>query len=136
MIWRVFLKDVLECARCAGRMEIVAVVTSKGSVTRILDYMGLPVTAPIIHPSRPPPQTICPSKSAGLNGSTVEASQAPDAIYIVLHIRQCPPDPSADPALKSPAPRRVEVGRLAERGSPREVPLGIISSLLRLTRHW
>ena len=60
MIWRVFLKDVLECARCSGRMEVVAAVTSQASITRILDHLGLPVAAPTIHPPRPPPQTDLP----------------------------------------------------------------------------
>jgi Putative transposase len=29
LIWRVFLKDVLECARCKGRMQIVTALTSR-----------------------------------------------------------------------------------------------------------
>lgn len=56
MIWRVFLKDVLECARCGGRMEMVAAVTAPWSIKRILDHMGLPIGAPAIHRPRPPPQ--------------------------------------------------------------------------------
>ena len=60
MIWRVFLKDVLECARCAGRMEMVAAVTAPSSIERILGHVGLPVAAPTIHRPRPPPQTDLP----------------------------------------------------------------------------
>jgi hypothetical protein len=45
LIWRVFLRDVLECARCQGRMEIVAALTSK---------------AARFHPARPPPQVELP----------------------------------------------------------------------------
>jgi len=60
MIWRVFLKDVLECTRCAGRMEMVAAVTAPASIERILDHMGLPAMAPTVHPPRPPPQTELP----------------------------------------------------------------------------
>lgn len=60
MIWRVFLKDALECARCAGRMEMVAAVTAPASIERILDHMGLPAMAPTVHRPRPPPQTELP----------------------------------------------------------------------------
>src|SRR5439155_23193210 len=35
LIWRVFLEDVLACARCPGRMTIVAVVTSRAGVARV-----------------------------------------------------------------------------------------------------
>jgi hypothetical protein len=67
MIWRVFLKDVLECARCAGRMEIVAVVTSKASITRILDHMGLPRVAPAVHPRARRRKWSCRSMRPGSN---------------------------------------------------------------------
>jgi hypothetical protein len=56
LIWRVFLRDVLECARCKGRMEIVAALTSKAAVARVLGHLGLSVDAPGFHPARPPPQ--------------------------------------------------------------------------------
>ena len=54
---RVFLVDVLECPKCAGRMRIVAVVTAPANVRRILKYLGLPTEAPQLHAARPPPQT-------------------------------------------------------------------------------
>jgi hypothetical protein len=60
LIWRVFLKDILECTRCSGRMEIVAAVTSPVGVVRILEHMGLPSVAPAVHPPRPPPQVELP----------------------------------------------------------------------------
>jgi hypothetical protein len=60
LIWRVFLRDVLECARCKGRMEIVAALTSKTAITRILGHLGLSADAPRFHPARPPPQTELP----------------------------------------------------------------------------
>jgi hypothetical protein len=60
LIWRVFLKDVLECARCKGRMEIVASLTSKAAITRVLGHLGLSADAPGFHPARPPPQTELP----------------------------------------------------------------------------
>jgi hypothetical protein len=60
LIWRVFLTDVLECGRCSGRMEIVAAVTSRDGVVRILEHIGLPSYAPTFHPARPPPQVELP----------------------------------------------------------------------------
>jgi hypothetical protein len=65
LIWRVFLKDVLECARCSGRMEIVAGITSPTGIVRILEHMGLPSAAPAVHPPRPPPQAELPFDVSG-----------------------------------------------------------------------
>lgn len=56
LIWRVFLEDVLECARCHGRMTIVAALTAPLAIERVLLHLGLPITAPQLHPARPPPQ--------------------------------------------------------------------------------
>ena len=53
---RVFLVDVLECPKCKGRMEILAVVTEPASVRRYLEGMDLPSEAPRPHVARPPPQ--------------------------------------------------------------------------------
>jgi len=44
LIWGVFLKGVLECARCKGRMEIVASLMSKGAIAR-LEHVGLSADA-------------------------------------------------------------------------------------------
>jgi hypothetical protein len=55
-------------------MEMVAAVTSKASIARILDHMGLPVVAPTIHPPRPPPQTDLP-----FDGSTPAFEPDPPA---------------------------------------------------------
>jgi hypothetical protein len=60
LIWRVFLEDVLACGRCAGRMKIVAAVTSRSGATRILGHLGLPADVPGFHPPRPPPQAELP----------------------------------------------------------------------------
>ena len=57
LLKRVFLVDVLECPKCAGRMKILAVVTAPASVRRILKHLGLPPEAPQLHAARPPPQT-------------------------------------------------------------------------------
>jgi hypothetical protein len=57
LIWRVFRKDVLECGRCAARMQIVAALTSRPSIDRVLQHLRLKADAPDFHPARPPPQT-------------------------------------------------------------------------------
>jgi hypothetical protein len=41
LIWRVFLKDVLACTRCSGRMAIVAALTGPDSVILILKHSRL-----------------------------------------------------------------------------------------------
>jgi len=56
LLWRVFLADVLKCAQCSGRMRIVAAVTSRLEVIRILVSMGLASDPPPLHAARPPPQ--------------------------------------------------------------------------------
>jgi hypothetical protein len=56
LLKRVFLVDVLECPKCKGRMEILAVVTKPASVRRYLEGTYLPSEAPRAHAARPPPQ--------------------------------------------------------------------------------
>jgi hypothetical protein len=41
-------------------MEIVAALTSKAAITRVLGHLGLSAEAPGFHPARPPPQTELP----------------------------------------------------------------------------
>jgi hypothetical protein len=57
LIWRGFLKDVLECTRCKGRMQIVAALTSRPNIERVLEHLGLRTDAPQFHPARPLPQS-------------------------------------------------------------------------------
>src|SRR5207244_7792994 len=73
LIWRVFLNDVLECGRCAGRMEIIAAVISTEAVTRILENLGPPSDRPAFHSARPPPQTDLPF-AAGRSGADPPAA--------------------------------------------------------------
>jgi hypothetical protein len=60
LLWRVFLADPLECARCSGRMRIVATVTSTVEAMRILRSIGLAADPPAFHAARPPPQIDLP----------------------------------------------------------------------------
>jgi len=41
-------------------MEIVAALTSKAAITRVLGHLGLSADAPRFHPARPPPQVELP----------------------------------------------------------------------------
>lgn len=59
-MWRVFLRDVLECTRCKGRLEIVAALTSRQAVAGVLGHLGLSTQVPEFHPARPPPQVELP----------------------------------------------------------------------------
>ena len=63
-LWRAFLADVLKCARCSGRMRIVAAVTSGVEVMRILRNIGLAGDPPSFHAARPPPQAELPFEDA------------------------------------------------------------------------
>lgn len=38
-------------------MQIVAALTSRVSIERVLQHLGVAVDAPEFHPARPPPQT-------------------------------------------------------------------------------
>jgi hypothetical protein len=53
---RVFAVDVLKCARCDGRMRLLAVVDEPDAVKKILDHVGIS-SLPIDNaPARGPPQ--------------------------------------------------------------------------------
>jgi hypothetical protein len=51
---RVFKADVLSCARCAGRMRVIAYLSDRESVSAILKHLELPTTGPPIAPARLP----------------------------------------------------------------------------------
>ena len=54
---------------CGSHMEIIAVVTSTESVTRILENLGLPSIPPAFHSARPPPQTALPFAAGGFEAA-------------------------------------------------------------------
>ena len=54
-------------------MEIVAALTSKAAITRVLGHLGLSFDAPGFHPARPPPHAELPF-----------ADEAPDFVADVL----------------------------------------------------
>jgi hypothetical protein len=46
--------DVLECPKCHGRLRVVAVITEREPVRRILAHLGLPTHAPPTARARDP----------------------------------------------------------------------------------
>jgi len=51
---RVFRFDVLRCERCGGRMTVLAFLTERASVKKVLEHLGLPTTGPPIAKARSP----------------------------------------------------------------------------------
>ena len=52
---RSFGFDVLACARCGGRLRLVALIQSPAVITRILRHLHLPEARPTMRPARDPP---------------------------------------------------------------------------------
>ena len=56
LLKRVFAVDALNCDRCGGRREVLALITDGTVVRAILTCLGLPADAPVVHPARGPPE--------------------------------------------------------------------------------
>ncbi len=54
MMQRVFSRDVLECARCGGRLKLVATIVEAKVIAAILTCIGLPARAPPLARARIP----------------------------------------------------------------------------------
>jgi len=54
LLERVFRFDVLHCERCGGRMTVLAFLTERASVKKVLEHLGLPTTGPPIAKARRP----------------------------------------------------------------------------------
>ncbi|MCP4675347.1 MAG: hypothetical protein GY854_07550 [Deltaproteobacteria bacterium] len=52
---RTFGVDVLACEKCAGRMEIIALIDQPPVIKKILRHLGLPTEIPQARLARPPP---------------------------------------------------------------------------------
>ena len=52
LMHRVFAVDVLECPRCGGRRELIAVITDPAVIVAFLDSLGVPSRAPPMAPVR------------------------------------------------------------------------------------
>ena len=51
---RSFAVDVLECPKCHGRLRVLAVITEREPVQRILAHLGMPTEAPHVARARDP----------------------------------------------------------------------------------
>ena len=58
LLSRTFSAEVLRCARCGGRREVLAMVTSPSAIVAILMHLGLPADPPPTPPNRGPPQQV------------------------------------------------------------------------------
>ena len=55
LLRRVFDVDVLACARCGGRMTLLAFVHERRAVRRVLLHLGLPADVEPVERARGPP---------------------------------------------------------------------------------
>jgi hypothetical protein len=53
---RVFGFEVLRCKVCRSRRRLVAMITERSVIARILAHLGLDTDPPPIQPARAPPQ--------------------------------------------------------------------------------
>ena len=63
---RTFDLDVLACARCGGRMALIATIEDERTARKILEHLGLPARAPPrARPGRPGQQQLALDQDAG-----------------------------------------------------------------------
>jgi hypothetical protein len=58
LLRRSFRVDVLECPRCHGRLRVLAVLTEREPVGRILAHLGMPTQAPPLARARDPTEEV------------------------------------------------------------------------------
>jgi hypothetical protein len=56
LLKRVFEIDALTCLYCGAQRRLIALLTDGALVRKILTHLGLPTTAPILAPTRSPPE--------------------------------------------------------------------------------
>ena len=54
LLRRSFSIDVLQCPKCNGRLRVIAVITEREPVTRILAHVAMPTEAPPLARARDP----------------------------------------------------------------------------------
>jgi hypothetical protein len=54
LLRRSFSVDVMECPKCRGRLKVVAVITEREPVRRILAHLGMPTEPPLVARARDP----------------------------------------------------------------------------------
>jgi len=57
LLRRVFRRDALVCPSCQGPRRILAAVTEREPIDKILTHLGLSTDVPVVEKARPPPQS-------------------------------------------------------------------------------
>ncbi len=68
LIRRTFGIDALRCARCAGRLRLLAAITEKATARKILEHLGLPADPTSPDPTSPRSRTRDPDDPASWDG--------------------------------------------------------------------
>ena len=68
LLRRSFQTDVMECVKCGGRLRVLAVVTEREPVRRILSHLGLPPDAPPLARARDPTDDLEDAEPSGQLG--------------------------------------------------------------------
>ena len=55
LMWRVWAVDVLLCPGCGGRMKMIAALTEREAIVRILEHLGVSTEMPRMRRSRDGP---------------------------------------------------------------------------------
>lgn len=55
LLARVFQIDVTVCPECSGKMKIIAAITERDVIVKVLSHIGLPTDAPLVFPARASP---------------------------------------------------------------------------------
>jgi hypothetical protein len=61
LMQRSFGFDVLNCPRCGGRPELIALIEDARAIGRILNHLGVPAEVPAVRAARSPPLPIAHS---------------------------------------------------------------------------
>jgi len=57
LLRRVFQSDALVCPSCKGPRRILAAITEREPIDKILSHLGLSTEIPVVEKARPPPQS-------------------------------------------------------------------------------
>ena len=83
--------DVLQCPKCQGRLRVLAVITEREPVRRILAHLGVPTDAPPVARARDPTDDLTMSSrrtnsSSGSRDRGAPARRAPRCVYESLNL--------------------------------------------------
>jgi hypothetical protein len=57
--------DVLQCPKCDGRLRVLAIITEREPVERILSHLGMPTAAPPVARARDPSDDVHDEEQPG-----------------------------------------------------------------------